>query len=129
MTPHRNYEGGILDTLPFMEPEWLRIYMFGPRLILIAIEDLGNARHDLTATPLFPKTHDLEDLSELCVRIAGTLASAMVGVTPLTESAARFRYPGAPRESTLREALESIKIARLFVDAVLKRRPVAARQN
>src|ERR1039457_6313520 len=36
----------------------------------------------------------------------------MEDVTPLTEYAARFRYPGAPWEPTLQEAQESIEIAR-----------------
>jgi HEPN domain-containing protein len=115
-----------------------------------AKEDLDNARHDLTATPpfvrdalfhcqqgvekamkalltwhdlAFPKTHNLEELGELCVRIDGTLAVVMEDVTPLTEYAARFRYPGAPWEPTLQEARESIELARTFVDAILKRLP------
>jgi len=36
-------------------------------------------------------------------------------VTPLTEYAARFRYPGAPWEPTLREAQESIELAQTFI--------------
>src|ERR1022692_4564852 len=60
----------------------------------------------------FRKTHNLEELGELCTRIDGTLAPAMEDVTPLTEYAARFRYPGAPWEPTLQEAQESIEIAR-----------------
>jgi HEPN domain-containing protein len=71
----------------------------------------------------FPKTHNLEELGELCVRIDSTLAGIMEDVTPLTEYAARFRYPGAPWEPTLQEARESIELAQTFVDAIVKRLP------
>src|ERR1022692_2950255 len=47
----------------------------------------------------------------------------MEDVTPLTEYAARFRYPGAPWEPTLQEAQESIEIPRTFVQTMLKRLP------
>src|ERR1022692_4573308 len=80
--------------------------------LLRAKEDLDNAQHDLMATPpfvrdalfhcqqavekamkalltwhdsAFRKTHNLEELGELCTRIDGTLAPAMEDVTPLTE--------------------------------------------
>jgi HEPN domain-containing protein len=69
----------------------------------------------------FRKTHNLEELGEMCTRIDGTLAPAVEDVTPLTEYAARFRYPGAPWEPTLREAQESIELAGTFVDGILKR--------
>jgi hypothetical protein len=90
--------------------------------LLRAQENLHNAQHDLMATPpfvrdalfhcqqvvekamralltwhdsAFRKTHNLEELGELCTRINSTLAPAVEGVTPLTEYAARFRYSGA----------------------------------
>jgi hypothetical protein len=63
-------------------------------------------------------------LGELCTQIDGTLAAAVEGVTPLTEYAARFRYPGAPWEPTLLEAQESIELARTFVRTILKRLPL-----
>ena len=115
-----------------------------------AKEDLENAQHNLVATSpfvrdalfhrqqvvekamkalltwhdlAFRKTHNLEELAELCTRIDGTLAPAMEQVTPLTEYAARFRYPGAPWEPTLQEALESIELARTFVHIILKTLP------
>jgi HEPN domain-containing protein len=118
--------------------------------ILRAKEDLDNAQHDLVATPpfvrdalfhcqqvvekamkalltwhdsAFRKTHNLEELGELCIRIDGTLALPVEGVTPLTEYAARFRYPGAPWEPTLQEAQESIELARTFIRTILKRLP------
>jgi len=80
--------------------------------LLRAKEDLNNAQHDLMATPpfvrdalfhcqqvakkatkailtwhdsAFRKTHNLEELGELCTRIDGTLAPAVEDVTPLTE--------------------------------------------
>jgi hypothetical protein len=71
----------------------------------------------------FRKTHNLEELGKLCSRIDGTLAPAMEDVTPLTEYAARFRYPGAPWEPTLQEAQESIEVARTFVHTMLTRQP------
>src|ERR1017187_5688347 len=103
--------------------------------LLRAKEDSDNAQHDLMATPpfvrdalfhcqrvvekamkafltwhdsAFRKTHNLEELGELCTRIDGSLAPAIEDVTPLTEYAARFRYPGAPWEPPLQEAQESI---------------------
>ena len=115
-----------------------------------AREDLDNARHDLTATPPFVrdalfhcqqvvekamkafltwhdapfrKTHNLEELGGLCIRLDTTLAPAVENVTPLTEYAARFRYPGAPWEPTLHEAQESIELARAFLHAILTRLP------
>jgi HEPN domain-containing protein len=118
--------------------------------LLRAKEDLDNAQHDLTATApfvrdalfhcqqvvekamkalltwhdsAFRKTHNLEELGELCTRIDGTLAAAVENVTPLTEYAARFRYPGAPWEPTLLEAQESIELARTFVRTILERLP------
>jgi HEPN domain-containing protein len=116
--------------------------------LLRAKEDLDNAEHDLIAIPpfvrdalfhcqqvvekamkafltwhdrAFRKTHNLEELGELCIRIDGTLASAVEDVTPLTEYAARFRYPGAPWEPTLQEARDSINMARTFVQTILER--------
>jgi hypothetical protein len=71
----------------------------------------------------FRKTHNLEELGELCIRMDGTLAPAVEQVTPLTEYAARFRYPGAPWEPALQEARESIELARTFVHTILKRLP------
>jgi HEPN domain-containing protein len=71
----------------------------------------------------FWKTHNLEELGELCTRIDGTLAPAVEDVTPLTEYSARFRYPGAPWDPTLQEARESIELARTFVHTILKRLP------
>ena len=118
--------------------------------LLRAKEDLDNAQHDLMATPpfvrdalfhcqqvvekamkalltwhdsAFRKTHNLEELGELCTQIDGTLAPAVEDVTPLTEYAARFRYPGAPWEPTLQEAQESIDLARTFVHTLLTRLP------
>jgi HEPN domain-containing protein len=118
--------------------------------LLRANEDLNNALHDLTATPPFVRdalfhcqqaveksmkalltwndsafrnTHNLEELGELCAEIDGTLAPAIEEVISLTEYAARFRYPGAPWEPTLREAQESITLARTFVQTILKRLP------
>jgi hypothetical protein len=63
-----------------------------------------------------------EDLDN-ATRIDGTLAPAVEDVTPLTEYAARFRYPGAPWEPTLQEAQESIDLARTFVHTLLTRLP------
>lgn len=118
--------------------------------LLRAKEDLDNTRHDLTATPpfigdalfhcrqvvgkalkafltwhdaAFRKTHNLEELGELCIRLDPTLAPAVEIVTPLTEYAARFRYPGAPWEPTLYEARESIELARAFLHTILTRLP------
>jgi HEPN domain-containing protein len=71
----------------------------------------------------FRKTHNLVELGELCTRTDGTLAPAVEDVTPLTEYAARLRYPGAPWEPTLQETQESIELARTFVHTILKSLP------
>jgi hypothetical protein len=55
----------------------------------------------------------------------GTLASAVEDVTPLTEYAAKFRYPGAPWEPTLQEAQESIALARTFVHTIREKLPAS----
>jgi hypothetical protein len=67
---------------------------------------------------------NLEELGELCTRIDGSLATAIEDVTPLTDYAARFRYPGASWEPTLQEAQESIELARTFGHTILKRLPL-----
>jgi HEPN domain-containing protein len=72
----------------------------------------------------FRKTHNLEELGELLIRINGTLAPAVEDVTFLTEYAARFRYPGVPWEPTLREAQESIELESTFVHAILNQIPI-----
>jgi len=116
--------------------------------LLRAKDDLENARHDLTAIPPFVrdalfhcqqavekamkalltwhdspfrKTHNLEELGELCTRMDGSLVPAMVDVTPLSKYAAKFRYPGAPWEPTPQEAREAIEIAGVFFEIILKR--------
>ena len=118
--------------------------------LLLAEEDLANPRHDLNAKPpfvrdalfhcqqvaekamkafltwhdaAFRKTHNLEELGELCVSLDPSLVPAVEIVTPLTEYAARFRYPGAPWEPNLHEAQESIELARDFLHSILKRLP------
>lgn len=115
-----------------------------------AEEDLDNAKHDLFANPpfirsalfhcqqaaekamkalltwhdlAFRKTHNLEELGELCTRVEPSLASAVGKATPLTEYAARFRYPGAPYEPDRAEANESISVARDFIDCILAKLP------
>ncbi len=118
--------------------------------LLLAKEDLDNAQHDLVATPpfvrdalfhcqqgvekamkalltwhdsAFRKTHNLEELGELCVTTDASLAAAIEEVTHLSEYAVRFRYPGAPWEPTMQEALESLQLARSFLDGIRMRLP------
>ena len=59
----------------------------------------------------------------MCFTIDGSLASAIQEVTPLSEYAVKFRYPGAPWEPSMQEAQESLQLARSFLNGVLKRLP------
>jgi hypothetical protein len=52
----------------------------------------------------------LEELGELCIRIDETLTPAIEEVTPLSEYAARFRYPGAPWKPTFLKRQDAISI-------------------
>jgi len=118
--------------------------------LLRAEEDLSNAEHDLLATPpfvrsalfhcqqaaekalkgfltwhdrVFRRTHNLEELGELCIRIEPGLAAVVQMAVPLTENAAKFRYPDAPYQPSLEEAGASIATARDLLNCVLAKLP------
>ena len=91
--------------------------------LLRAKEDLDNAQHDLMATPPFVRDALFHCQQGVEKAMKALLAPAMEDVTPLTEYAARFRYPGAPWEPTLQEAQESIELAGTFFHTILKRLP------
>lgn len=118
--------------------------------LLKATQDLRVAAHDLTANPPlafdvvfhaqqtvekilkafltwhdqpFRKTHSLEELGEACLKLDPTLRSLVDRVTPLTEYAWRFRYPGEPDEPSSEEAVEALITAQAVSDAILARLP------
>ena len=122
--------------------------------LLLAGEDLGTAELSLAAAPPFLRsalfhcqqsaekalkalltwhdvpfrmTHSLEELGEACVRIDPALAPLVDRLTPLTNYAVRFRYPGSPWEPVLDEARESLALAHEVVNFILSCLPSEAR--
>ena len=71
----------------------------------------------------FRRTHNLEEIGEQCLKIDSTLGQAIDQVTPLTEYAWRFRYPGEPEQPTGQEAAEALSTARLVYESVMTRVP------
>ena len=115
-----------------------------------ASEDLRTAAHELTADPpilgdlvfhcqqaveksmkgfltwhdiVFRKTHSLEELGELCLRVDAGFRSLVDRVVPMTEYAWRFRYPGDQESPTMDEAREALILAREAYAAILARLP------
>ena len=115
-----------------------------------AAEDLRAAQHCLTAnTPLgstavfhcqqvvekmlkgflcwhdqrFRKTHSIEEIGELCLKIDPTLKPLIDEAVVLTPYAWSFRYPGEIDEPTETETKEGINIAKKVAEQILKRLP------
>jgi HEPN domain-containing protein len=66
----------------------------------------------------FSKTHDLDELKEACLPLAGDLAAQLAGIGRLSRYAWRFRYPGAPYSPDRTEAEETRQTAGQLLDAV-----------
>ncbi len=47
----------------------------------------------------YRKTHDLDELRQVCLPLAGSAAIHLTGIERLSHYALRFRYPGAPPRS------------------------------
>ena len=61
---------------------------------------------------VYPLTHDVRKLLQLCAEVDKDLASAVAPAAGLTQFAVRFRYPGED-QPTREEALPWLELARL----------------
>jgi hypothetical protein len=55
----------------------------------------------------FKKTHDLDELKQVCLPLAGEATPHLTGLERLSQYAWRFRYPGAPYSPERTEADEA----------------------
>jgi HEPN domain-containing protein len=69
----------------------------------------------------FRKTHDLDEVGELCTSVDASLAAACEAVARLTTYAWAFRYPGEPSEPDPHEVDEALGAARALYEAVVER--------
>ncbi|MBM3267395.1 MAG: HEPN domain-containing protein [Candidatus Sericytochromatia bacterium] len=77
----------------------------------------------------FGKTHNLAELGAECATLDASLASLVPEISPLTQFAWRYRYPGAPVGLPADEAREVLAIAERTVAAVRQRLPEVSRQG
>jgi HEPN domain-containing protein len=75
----------------------------------------------------FRKTHNLEEIGEVCLAIDASLRSIIDRAAPLSEYAWRFRYPGDANDPTPGEAEAAMSIARAVFQAVIDRLPADVR--
>jgi len=75
----------------------------------------------------FRKTHNLEEIGEVCLAIDASLRSIIDRAAPLSEYAWRFRYPGDANDPTPDEAEAAMSIARAVFQAVIDRLPADVR--
>jgi len=75
---------------------------------------------------VFAKTHNLDELGQVCRRLDESLAEVLGTASSLTHFAWRFRYPGAPYEPDPGEVSASLEIAKKAHEEILKRLPEAA---
>jgi len=68
----------------------------------------------------FKKTHDLDELKQVCLPLAGDAAPHFTGIERLSQYAWRFRYPGAAYSPEQREAEEARHAAAQLLDAQLE---------
>jgi HEPN domain-containing protein len=69
----------------------------------------------------FKKTHDLDELKQMCLPLAEDAAAHLTGIERLSQYAWRFRYPGAPYSPERPEAEEARHAAGRLLDAVAAR--------
>ena len=69
----------------------------------------------------FKKTHDLDELKQMCLPLAEDATAHMAGIERLSQYAWRFRYPGAPYSPERTEAEEGRHAAGRLLDAVAAR--------
>jgi len=77
----------------------------------------------------FGKTHAIEEIGELCLRIDPTLKDLVDRAAPLTEYATKFRYPGVGEPPALDEARAALTVAREVFDAIADRLPAETRPS
>jgi HEPN domain-containing protein len=75
----------------------------------------------------FRKTHNIDEIGEVCLGIDPSLRDLVDRAAPLTEYARRFRYPGEAHDPTRGEAESALAVARDVLQAVLARLPAFAR--
>ena len=68
----------------------------------------------------FKKTHDLDELKQVCLPLARDAAPHFTGIERLSQYAWRFRYPGAAYSPEQREAEEARHAAAQLLDAQLE---------
>lgn len=71
----------------------------------------------------FRKTHDLAEIGQQCVAVDPSLEALCRQAEALTTFAWIFRYPGAPEEPAVADAVDSLALARVVYQAVLSRLP------
>ena len=71
----------------------------------------------------FRKTHSIEEIDELCIKIDASLKDLIDEAVPLTHYAWRFRYPGEIDEPTDEEIQEALTISKKVYKEILKRLP------
>jgi HEPN domain-containing protein len=71
----------------------------------------------------FRKTHDLAEIGQQCVAVDPSLEALCWQAEALTTFAWIFRYPGAPEEPAVADAVDSLALARVLYQAVLSRLP------
>jgi HEPN domain-containing protein len=69
----------------------------------------------------FKKTHDLDELKQMCLPLAEDATAHLAGIERLSQYAWRFRYPGAPYSPERTEAEEARHAAGRLLDAVAAR--------
>jgi HEPN domain-containing protein len=66
----------------------------------------------------FKKTHDLDELKQVCLPLAAGAAAQLEGIERLSQYAWRFRYPGAPYSPEPEEAEEARHAAAKVLEAM-----------
>ena len=66
----------------------------------------------------FKKTHDLDELKQQCLPLAGRVSAQLEGIERLSQYAWRFRYPGAPYHPEPEEAEKARHAAAKLLDAM-----------
>ena len=71
----------------------------------------------------FRKTHNLEEIGEVCLSIGQSLKNGIDEAVPLTEYAWAFRYPGIIISVDSTEVQTALKISRKLFRVILDRLP------
>lgn len=71
----------------------------------------------------FRKTHDLEEIGEVCIRLDPSLKELADRAVPVTKYAWKFRYPGEPDQPSRKEVEAALAIATEVYREILARLP------